>query len=170
MSEQQSPPYSPISVAEHDVARRKRIVGLDDADIARIVSAKDVVLKRVDDYTEAFFGYLAHLGEASALFARRDALDEAKRRKREHVVALAAGDYGSAYVEQRIALGMLYGRYGLDTSAFLGAFHHMIGMIGTDIMTQSAKEEAFKKFMSLQKVSLFDIGIITDVLIAERER
>ena len=28
MSEQQSPPYSPISVAEHDVARRKRIVQL----------------------------------------------------------------------------------------------------------------------------------------------
>jgi rsbT co-antagonist protein RsbR len=173
MSEQKSSPQSfPISVASHDIDRRKKIVGLDQADIARIVSSKDVVLKRVDDYTEAFFSYLANLGEASALFSRRDALDEAKRRKREHVIALAAGDYGSAYVEQRIALGTLYSRYGVETSAFLGAFHHMMGMIGADIMTQSARspDDAFQKFMSLQKVSLFDIGIITDVLIAERER
>jgi rsbT co-antagonist protein RsbR len=173
MSEQKSSPQSfLISVANHDVDRRKKIVGLDQADIARIVSSKDVVLKRVDDYTEAFFNYLANLGEASALFSRRDALDEAKRRKREHVIALAAGDYGTVYVEQRIALGTLYSRYGLDTSAFLGAFQHMMGMIGADIMKQSARspDDAFQKFMSLQKVSLFDIGIITDVLIGERER
>jgi rsbT co-antagonist protein RsbR len=173
MSEQKSSPQSfAISVANHDVDRRKKIVGLDQTDIARIVASKDVVLKRVDDYTEAFFNYLANLGEASALFSRRDALDEAKRRKREHVIALAAGDYGSAYVEQRIALGTLYSRYGLETSAFLGAFHHMMGMIGADIMMHSARspDDAFQKFMSLQKVSLFDVGIITDVLIAERER
>jgi rsbT co-antagonist protein RsbR len=173
MSEQQSTPKTlPISVADRDVERRKKIVGLDQADIARIVASKAVVLKRVDDYTHAFFDYLAGLGEASALFGRRDALDEAKRRKREHVIALASGDYGSAYVEQRIELGTLYSRYGMDTSAFLGAFHHMLGMIGADIMTQSARgvEDAFQTFMSLQKVSLFDIGIITDVLIAERER
>jgi light-regulated signal transduction histidine kinase (bacteriophytochrome) len=125
MSEQKSSPQSfPISVANHDVDRRKKIVGLDQTDIARIVSSKDVVLKRVDDYTDAFFNYLANLGEVSALFSRRDALDEAKRRKREHVIALAADDYGSAYVEQRIALGTLYSRYGLDRSAFLGTFHH----------------------------------------------
>jgi rsbT co-antagonist protein RsbR len=139
MSEQKSSPQSfPVSVANHDVDRRKKIVGLDQTDIARIVSSKDVVLKRVDDYTEALFNYLANLGEASALFGRRDAFDEAKRRKREHLIALAAGDYGSAYLEQRIALEALYSRYGLDRSAFLGAFHHLIGQIGADIMMQSA--------------------------------
>lgn len=169
MSEKQ---FSPIPVTEQAVERRKKIVGLDTADIARIVSAKDVLLRRVDDYTEAFFNYLADLGEAPALFARRDVLDEAKRRKREHVIVLAAGNYGSAYVEQRIALGLLYSRYGLDTSAFLGAFHQMMRMIGVDVMKRATSdpEEAFQNFMSLQKVSLFDIGIITDVLIAERER
>ena len=163
---------SSFSLAPHEIDRRKKIVGLHQEDIARIVSVKNVVLKRVDDYTEAFFAYLANLGEATALFNRREALNEAKRRKREHVIALAAGEYGSDYVEQRIALAVLYSRYGLETSAFLGAFHHMTAMIGSDIMKQAARDldDGFQKFVSLQKVGQFDIGIITDVLIAERER
>jgi rsbT co-antagonist protein RsbR len=163
---------SSFSLAPHEIDRRKKIVGLHQEDIARIVSVKNVVLKRVDDYTEAFFAYLANLGEATALFNRREALNEAKRRKREHVIALAAGEYGSDYVEQRIALAVLYSRYGLETSAFLGAFHHMTAMMGVDIMKQAARDsdEGFQKFVSLQKVGQFDIGIITDVLIAERER
>lgn len=160
-----------FSLAPHEIDRRKKIVGLGQEDIARIVSAKSVVLKRVDDYTEAFFGYLANLGEATALFNRREALNEAKRRKREHVIALVAGEYGSDYVEQRIALAVLYSRYGLETSAFLGAFHYMTAMMGADIMKDArASDDGFQKFVSLQKVGQFDIGIITDVLIAERER
>ena len=163
---------STFSLAAHEIDRRKKVVGLDQEDIARIASTKNVVLKRVDDYTEAFFGYLANLREATALFSRREALNEAKRRKREHVIALASGEYGSDYVEQRIALAVLYSRYGLETSAFLGAFHHMTAMIGADIMKQAARDsdDGFQKFVSLQKVGQFDIGIITDVLIAERER
>jgi len=37
MSDQQS---SPIPVTDHDTERRKKVVGLEDADIARIVPSR----------------------------------------------------------------------------------------------------------------------------------
>jgi rsbT co-antagonist protein RsbR len=159
----------PVSTAEHDIERRRRGVGLGKDDIARIITLKQILVAGVDGYTEGFFRHLADAGEAPALFARPDALDEAKRRKRQHLFALAAGDYGKEYVEQRIELGVLYSKYGLETRGFAAAFHHLMRMIGTDVMKKdpSGPEEAFQKFLSLTKVSYFDITIISDVV---RER
>jgi rsbT co-antagonist protein RsbR len=85
---------------------------------------------------------------------------------------MVSGDYGSNYVEQRFALAMLYSKYGLDTRAFLGAFHQLMKAIGGDVMKVLASDpvDAFQKFMSIKKIGFFDITIIVDVLIAERER
>ena len=113
-----------LSITDGDIEHRKKTVGLDLDDITRIASIKEIVISRVDEYTDGFFRYLANLSEASALFTRREALEEAKGRKREHLVALVSGVYGRNYVEERIALGILYNKYGLETRVFLGGFHH----------------------------------------------
>jgi rsbT co-antagonist protein RsbR len=161
-----------LSIAEDDIEHRKKIVGLGDDDLARIATLKDVVVQGAGAYSEVFFDHLVRIGEAPALFARREALQEAKRLKRDHLVAMAAGHYGRQYVEQRIALGMLYSRHGLEARGFLGAFHEMMRAIGSDIMHHFAgkPDKGYQGFMSLKKIGFFDIAIIVDVLIAERER
>jgi rsbT co-antagonist protein RsbR len=173
MLDQQSPlRSSQFSLSEADIARRKVVVDLTSEDLARITTLKDIVAQEGDRYTEDFFRYLRDLGEAPALFGRRNALAEAKRRKREHLTAITDAQYDHAYAEQRIALALLYSRYGLETRAFLGAFDHLLGLLGDDIMKGSSAgaAAAFQRFMSLKKVVFFDIAIMVDVLVSERER
>jgi rsbT co-antagonist protein RsbR len=173
MLDQQSlPRSSQFSRSDADIERRKTIVGLTSEDLSRIATLKDIVAKEGDRYTEEFFRYLRDLGEAPALFGRREVLAEAKQRKREHLGALTATVYDRGYVEQRVALALLYSRHGLETRAFLGAFHHLLQNLGSDIMKRwpGDTDTAFLRFMSLKKVVFFDIGIITDVLVSERER
>jgi rsbT co-antagonist protein RsbR len=172
MLDQQSPfRYSQFSLSEADIERRKIIADLTSDDISRILTLKDI-FNESDRYTEDFFSYLRELGEAPALFGRRDALAEAKRRQRDHLAGWASTNYGRDYVEERIALGLLYSQYGLATRVFLGAFHYLMRTLGGDIMKRFASDPdvAFQRFMSLKKVVFFDIGIITDVLMSERER
>ncbi|MBV8696379.1 MAG: STAS domain-containing protein [Bradyrhizobium sp.] len=172
MLDQQSLRSSQFSLDDADIERRKIIVDLAAEDISRITTLKGVIAQEGDRYTEDFFRYLRDLGEAPALFGRRDALAEAKRWKREHLTALTNGVYDQTYVEQRAALALLYSRYGLETRAFLGAFHHLLRALGGDIMKRFPDDPngAFQRFMSVKKVAFFDIGIITDVLTSERER
>src|SRR5579864_3374072 len=172
MLDQQWLQRSSISLNEAEIERRKVIVDLASEDNSRLATLQDIVAREGDRYTEEFFRYLRDLGEAPALFGRRDVLAEAKRRKRDHLTALADAVYDRVYVEQRVELAMLYSRYGLETRAFLGAFHHLLQMLGADIMKRfsSDKDEAFQRFMSLKKVVFFDIGIMVDVLMSERER
>lgn len=161
-----------LSVTDLDVDCRKRLAGLEPSDVTRIVALKDIVPRRIDDYIQEFFRHLSKAGAASALMARLDAIEEAKRLKREHVMAMVEGDYGREYVEQRIVLGMLYSKFGLETRAFLGAFNCLIAIIEADIVARFGgdQNDVLQKIVSLQKLASFDAGIIADVLIAERER
>jgi len=154
------------------IERRRNIVGLDPAVSGRIAAIKDLVAQNVDDFVAVFFDHLAKLDEARPLMVSRALLERARVLKAEHLIAMVQGDYGSNYVEQRIELGILYARAGLDTRAFLGAFQQLLHRIGDAIMKhfEGAPLEGFENFMALNKVAFFDIGIIVDILVFERER
>jgi rsbT co-antagonist protein RsbR len=155
-----------------DVERRRKIVDLGHEDIARILTIKSVMTENLDRFTDTFFDYLGHLEEAAPLLKNSTALETARRLKREHLIAMVQGEYGSAYAEQRVRLGVLYASVGLEIRVFLGAFHHLMRTIGTEIMRRFAKtpQAGFEIFMSLKKVAYLDIAIIADVMIDQRER
>jgi rsbT co-antagonist protein RsbR len=161
-----------LQVSHFDVERRKKFVGLGQDDLAKIAAVKDQVVNHVDEHVSAFFDYLSTLDEAAGLFSKRNLLEEARRLKREHLISTVGGNYDNAYVEQRLRLGVLYSQTRLDSRVFLGAFHRLMKSIGSKIAQRFSddSEKAFEHFMSLKKIAFFDIGIITDVLIAERER
>jgi rsbT co-antagonist protein RsbR len=154
------------------IERRKQIAGLTPADIARIATIKDVVSSQIEDYAAAFFDHLASLDEARPLLENRALADKARQLKMQHLRGLVSGDYGAAYVEQRLELGLLYAAAGLDTRVFLGAFLNLLRHIGSQVMRHAVQSpiDAFEAFMSLNKVAYFDLGLIVDVLVFERER
>lgn len=159
-------------VIDYDVERRKRFVALKSDDISRIAAIKQAVAGHIDEHASAFFNYLSQFEEGAGLFRNPDLLREAKRLKQEHLLAMVGGDYEESYVEQRVKLGALYSRAGVDVRAFLGAFNQMMQSIGRRIAEMFAKDAqtAFQHFGAINKVGFMDIGIIVDVLIAERER
>jgi rsbT co-antagonist protein RsbR len=159
-------------VIDFDIDRRKGFAGLKAEDVARIAAIKDLVVNHADEHGAAFFDYLSQFPEAASLFRNANLLREAKRLKKEHLLAMAAGDYGPTYVEQRAKLGWIYSGAGIDIRLFLGAFQQLMQSIGRRIAEKFSGDAraGAQHFMSLNKIGSFDIGIITDVIIAERER
>jgi len=161
-----------MGLTDSNIERRKKIVGLEAADVARIGSLRDLVASRLDELGEAFFAHLATLEEARPLMSSRAVLARARQLKKEHLVALVAGNYGATYVEQRLELALLYSKVGLDARVFLGAFYQLLKSIGAAAVQQTdlRPQESFEAFMSLEKMAFFDIGLILDVMVFERER
>ena len=157
--------------AEADIDRRKRFVGLQRDDLLRLAAASPVVTARAGEYVAAFFDYLSRFDETATLFARRILLEEAQQLKREHLAAMVAGEYDKNYVDQRLRLARIYGEVKLDIRLFLGAYHYLMSLIGIDIVAYFAGDpvKAFKIFISLKKIAFFDMAIIIDFLLTERE-
>jgi rsbT co-antagonist protein RsbR len=157
-------------VLDYDVERRRRLVNLEAIDLEHIAELRDDVLKHLDEHVDVFFNYLKEQPEADGLISSDDGLAEARRLKRDHLIAMVGGDYGREYVEKRINLGSVYSRAGVDARMFLGGFHVLLHSLGGRIMQQAkGPMPAFERLTSLKKVAFFDLGIIIDVLIADRE-
>jgi rsbT co-antagonist protein RsbR len=161
-----------MGITEPEIERRKKIVGLEASDVPLIAALRDVVVQRADEFTAAFFDHLAAIDGARPLLADKALLEQAKALKKSHLLAMVSGDYGMTYAEQRLELAAIYAAARLDTRTFLGAFHHLFRTIGFAVVKQSNRPplESFTSFMSLKKVAFFDIGLIVDALVFERER
>jgi rsbT co-antagonist protein RsbR len=161
-----------MGITDEAVARRRRLVGLEAQDLARISSVKALILSRIEELTAVFFDYLAGMEEGRPVTGNRVALERAKQLKREHLRAMVHPEYDAAYANQRIELAMLYSKLGLELRVFLGAFNHLLMSMGNVIMKgfEQSPSEGFEAFMSLKKVAFFDIGVMVDVIVFDRER
>jgi hypothetical protein len=99
LAEQEQPQSIDVPFSEPDIARRVKLVHIEHDDLARLVAAKAVIVPRAEHYATIFFEYLAGIEEAAALFAQPALLEEARRLKREHLIALPQGHYGKNYVD-----------------------------------------------------------------------
>ena len=161
-----------MGINEADIERRKRIVGLGPEDVAHIMTIGDLVRPHVERLVPTFFDHLQRLEDARHLLSNPALFETAKRLENAHLMGLVSGDYGTAYVEARLELGLVYAEAGLDPRVFLGAVHHPLRNIGMSVMQGFERKplDGFEKFMSLKKVAFFDLGIIVDVLVFERQR
>jgi rsbT co-antagonist protein RsbR len=159
-----------LQFTENDIERRRRLVDLRPDDLERIAAIKDTVAQRTEEFAAAFFDYLGKMEEAAPLFGNRTVLEQARTAKREHLLAMVGGNYDRTYLEQRLKLALLYGRVGLPTRVFLGAFHHLLRSIGAVIVKELGGDRGTQAFFSLEKIGFFDLSVMVDVLIDERER
>ena len=161
-----------MGLTEYNIERRRKIAGIEAADLKRIAGLRDLVVSRADEYVASFFEYLEGLEESRPLLANKALSDRARRLQKEQLVSMVQGDYGVNYVTQRLELGLLYSRAGLDLPVFLGASHHLLRNVGSAVIQgfEKSSGDAFQNFMSMKKVAFMDLGIIMDVLMFERQR
>jgi signal transduction histidine kinase len=164
-------PFHVSEFAPSDIERRLEFVDLGPGDRKRIAAVRAAVLDHLDDHLAAFFDHLRKFEEARTLLSDSELADEVRRLKREHLVAMVSGDYGRQYVNQRFRLGQIYSQARLEVSVFMGAFHSLMASIGRQIMRDFPGDGlgGFAHFSSLKRVAFFDIAIIVDAMMDDRE-
>ena len=150
-----------MGLTPEQIERRKAYVGLTADDIKRVTATKKAVHDTLDQHVAVFFGWLARQPEATGLLEDRETMQRARVLKREHLEAMVSGRYDESYVAQRLVLAHLYSKVGIEPAVFLGAYNQLLA---------SLEQVAGAEFPSLRKVAFFDLALITDVLVHEREK
>ena len=171
MAKAQSGEVALSGLRVEDVEKRLSFIGLTVEDVTRIRAVGAAVLEHLDEHIEAFFSYLKRFDEARPLFARGELIEQARQLKRDHLVAMVEGDYGLHYVEQRSRLGQIYSRAQLPMSLFIGAFNNLTTSISQRVLATFPKDlaEGFAHLVAFKKVWHFDLAIIVDAIMADRE-
>jgi rsbT co-antagonist protein RsbR len=161
-----------MGITEENIAHRKHLVGLEPDDLDRLSAIKELIVKLRGNSAYVFFNFLGSLEEARDLFIDPTFEQQVRTLNGNHILAMAKGDYGMDYVEHRLELGLLYSRYKMVPSLYLGVVHQVLKRIFLGMVKHFEDQPGMapEHFISYMKIMLFDIGLIIDVLFWERER
>jgi PAS domain S-box-containing protein len=159
-----------LGLDREGIDRRRKLFGLGIDDERRLAKIKPLVQACAPEMADSFFQHLSSFSKSPELAKDSELLKRAKALKEKHLVAAVQGDYGPAYVRERLELALLYDSAHVEVAPLNGAFRQLIDRLGERILEKSPDSaESKKAFTSLAKVLSFDLSFISEVLIYLRE-
>lgn len=103
--------------------QRQRCVGFGSEDAVLLREMSEIIGRHVDAVVDRFYENIERFPELMALI--RDSgstIERLKITQRHYVLSLFGGDYGASYLEQRLRVGVVHYRIGLDPHWYLGSY------------------------------------------------
>ncbi|MGE3539129.1 MAG: methyl-accepting chemotaxis protein [Candidatus Tectimicrobiota bacterium] len=162
---------------EQVLQERKDFLGLDAAAVEHLRRLGT----RLEPQTESIIAQLyAHLGQfqATGRFLQDTALvQHLKNRQRQYFAGLLAGTYDTAYVRERLQIGLTHVRVGLKPQWYLGTYNLYLRLVTTALGAMYQRRgvlgwlmarplRAFlKELQALMQIIFFDMGLTIDAYI-----
>ncbi|MGA7799386.1 MAG: EAL domain-containing protein [Gammaproteobacteria bacterium] len=112
-------------------------------------------------FVEEFYAHFLSFDATRALLDSEATLERVKDRQREYFDSLTRGDYGEKYVTDRLRVGLVHQRVGLEPKWYLGAYRkYLTGLLPAiwDVFGGDSAQ-ALAAFQALMKVVFLDMGL-----------
>ena len=158
-----------------DQASRKKFVDFTEDDARALKALRPAVEARADYIVDLFYANIERYAELMGTI--KDAgsnLDRLKMAQKRYLLELFDGDYGDAYFERRLKIGVIHNKIGLTPRWYLGSYsvysQAIIPMIIRKYWWSSRRRDAalmaFNKIISLDSQLAMDTyihGLMTDL-------
>jgi len=155
-----------MRITEFDIENRKTLLALTDDDFTLLKNYKPVIEARVDALVEDFYQQQTSVAEIALLIGDADTLERLKNAQSRYVLDLFSGLYDLEYVNNRLRIGLVHKRIGVEPKLYLSAINTLKNLL-LDIIfeTLSEKSERRATIMALDKLLLFDITLVFETYI-----
>ncbi|MBM3266234.1 MAG: STAS domain-containing protein [Candidatus Sericytochromatia bacterium] len=160
-----------VEISEEEISRRKAFLEFTEDDVRRLESINEFAEKYAEPVIEEFYRHILRFEESREFFRDPLVLERVKRAQKAYFLRLTQGDYGRAYVEDRLRIGIVHERIGLPMKLYLGMYSWYLRAVGARILEAFPNDyrRAFDTYISLKKLVWFDIGLAIDTYIIQRE-
>lgn len=155
-----------LRVTDLDLETRKTLYGLTDADVARLASVRGLVETRLDDVVARFYEAQTAVPEIALLIGDADTLVRLRNAQRRYLDGLFSGSYNLEYVNNRLRIGLVHKRIGVDPKLYLAAVHTLTTLLADDLLEAIPdRGEAEAVLASLRKLVMFDVALVFETYI-----
>ena len=153
-----------LGLSPTEIARRKQFLQLTPEDAGRLRRVHDRLVSQYSRFADAFYAHLASFPALQPLLQSETQLARLKQVQGDYFNTLTAGDYGDAYVRDRLRVGLVHQRIGLEPNWYLGAYRKYVAEMHTMLWEILGDDppEYLKTCDALLKVVNFDIGLALD--------
>lgn len=155
-----------LQITELEIARRKAFLGFSDADVALLLSCKELIAQHIDAIVSEFYEKQTAIEEIALLIGDSDTLARLHMAQRAYILGLFDGYYDIEYVNNRLRIGMVHKRIGVEPKLYLSAVKTLKDGIFTALNTYlEDKEHVVKVMAAIDKLLYFDTTLVFDTYI-----
>jgi rsbT co-antagonist protein RsbR len=160
------------TVSYEDFTSRMRWMEFSEDDVAMLREVKDLARAYADDVIEELYEHFLGHPETRRFFEDPLTLDYVKRMQREYFLRLTEGPYERDYMIDRLKIGAVHERIGLDVPWYLGAYVRYMRSVATRIFDayEGDHKRALAAYFALKKLIFLDISLAIDTYFSSRER
>ncbi len=155
-----------MRITEFDIADRKALLSLTDEDFALLSGYRPVIESRIDTLVAKFYQMQTNIPEIALLIGDADTLGRLRTAQRRYVLDLFSGVYDLDYVNNRLRIGLVHKRIGVEPKLYLSAISTLKSLLLEVIYeTVPGEYERWVTASALEKLFLFDITLVFETYI-----
>lgn len=155
-----------MRITDFDIASRKALLLLSDAEVDLLKGCRGAVEKAMDSLVERFYEAQTNVAEIALLIGDADTLARLRNAQRKYVLGLFSGLYDLEYVNNRLRIGLVHKRIGVEPKLYLSAIltlkSLLAGVIGESLPDESERRATMT---ALDKLLMFDITLVVETYI-----
>lgn len=155
---------SDIGLNAEEIARRKQFLEFDAQDIELLTKLHTRLEPQRDRFTAAFYDHLLSFEPLRALIGDDASLARLRHAQSRYFSSLTEGDYGDAYVADRLRVGAAHQRIGLGPQWYIGAYRKYLSDLLPLIVgaCEENRNTLVPAINALLKIVTFDMGLALD--------
>ncbi len=161
----------PATITMTEWEQRKKFVGFTDEDAQLLQELGPVADMYVDEVVEGLYRQFLSFDETRAFFPDEATLRRVKALQRAYFLQLTQGNYGEAYLANRLHIGQVHQQIGLAPRWYMGAYSIYKQLAFPRVMTAFSHDAAKGQriFLALLKIITLDTELAITTSIAASE-
>lgn len=155
-----------MQISDVEISYRMELLGLDNDALGLLSNHKTLIEDNIDIIVDEFYEKQTEIDEISLLIGDADTLRRLRNAQRKYVIDLFSGVYDSEYVNNRLRIGMVHKRIGVEPKLYLSAVKTLkeliINVLKKNINNDDVLEQTFD---TLDKLFYFDTTLVFDTYI-----
>lgn len=155
-----------LRITEFSISARKALFQITSADESVLKNAKQFIERAVEPLVERFYKMQTSIDEIALVIGDADTLHRLKVAQTRYIHDLFSGYYDLEYVNNRLRIGLVHKRIGVEPKLYLAAVQTLRGLLH-DLIEEVIADQSIKMstVAALDKLLMFDVSLVFDTYI-----
>lgn len=168
-----------MKISDAEIQNRLELAALNASHFELLKNALPFIEEQIESLVDKFYVSQLSIDEISVLISDLDTLNRLKKAQHYYILDLFSGRYNSKYVNNRLRIGMIHKRIGVEPKLYLSAISTLKGILFdalkkgiTDTETLFSTREALDKLLYFDTTLVFDTyidSLLSEVAIANKK-
>lgn len=155
-----------MRVTDFEIAARKELFSITAEDASLLKHARPYIEAKLDLLVEEFYELQTSVPDIALLIGDADTLGRLRNAQKAYILDLFVGYYDIEYVNNRLRIGLVHKRIGVEPKLYLAAIQVLKKLI-VSLIKESVPdvEEHVPIVQAVEKLMMFDVSLVFDTYI-----